>query len=74
MLAMVVHDQAVWILMSACSLGAVAYSLMANLRAASPEPRRHRVGRCISAMLDGVGLGLAITFLFLSAAAVLAHL
>jgi hypothetical protein len=71
---MVVHDQAVWILMAACSLTAVAYTLRARLHAASPEPRRARVGRCLSAVLDGVGLGLAVTFLFLAAAALLARI
>jgi len=64
---MVVHDQAVWILMGVCSLAAVAYTLRATLRAASSEPRRHRVGRCLSAVLDGVALGLAVRFLFLAA-------
>jgi len=71
---MVVHDQAIWILMGACSLAAGAYTLRARLGAASPEPRHQRVGRCLSAILDGVGVGLAATFLFLAAAVVLSRL
>jgi len=71
---MVVHDQAVWFLMAVCSLAAVVYALHARPRAASAEPLRIRAGRCLSAVLDGLGIGLGITFAFLAVAAVLARI
>ena len=71
---MVVHDGAMWILMATCSLTAVIYALHGRPRAASAEPLLVRAGRCLSAVLDGLGIGLGITFAFLAVAAVLARI
>ena len=67
---MVVHRTALWILMSASSLMAVAYTLQAAWAAGRGRPLRWRLERYGDAVLTGVGIGLGVAFLVLVAAAV----
>lgn len=71
---MVVHEAAVWILLGACSLAGIAFAFHSKHPAAPADRRLNRVGRSVSAILDGVGIGLALAFAMLVAAAVFARL
>jgi len=66
---MAVQRTALWILMGACSLVAVAISIRRKRSAGCPESAVRRVGGYLSAIMDGLGIGLSAALLILLASA-----
>jgi len=68
------HRTGVWLLMGACAIAGAAYMLRTELRSAHPEPRFRRLGRSLSAILDGIGLGLCLALLIFALGAIIDRL
>ena len=66
---MAVQRTALWILMGACSLVAVAVSVGRERSAERPASTVRRVGRYLGAIMDGLGVGLSAALLILLASA-----
>src|SRR5215203_3099173 len=71
---LVLHRTGLWLLMGASSVAGVAYMLRAELQGARDEPWPRRLGRLLSAALDGIGLGLCAAALIIGLGAVIARL
>ena len=71
---MAVDRGALWIVMAICSAIGVVGMVLLRLRATAAESRLRRLGTVLSAVLDGVGIGLTAALVLLIAAAAVAWL